>query len=221
MAISQIPSHGSAAIMYTRYNKIAMSVSILLMFISTTAFAHHPMEGETPTTYIQGLLSGLAHPILGADHLAFIIGVGIVFGLGVARPFISSIAMLIALSVGTLLSWNGTILPFIETIVALTVIAIAANIVFRPQAMGFVAWAIAAAAFCHGQAFGVAIIGAEPTPLASYLVGLSIVQIAMASIIYYLTTKVAARSTTQLRVLTAGGGAALGIAGVLFAVLSV
>jgi urease accessory protein len=163
----------------------------------------------------------LAHPILGADHLAFIIGVGIVFGLGVARPFISSIAMLIALSVGTLLSWNGTILPFIETIVALTVIAIAANIVFKPQAMGFVTWAIAAAAFCHGQAFGVAIIGAEPTPLASYLVGLSIVQIAMASIIYYLTTKVAARSATQLRVLTAGGGAALGIAGVLFAVLSV
>jgi urease accessory protein len=207
--------------MHTRYKKIAMSVSVLLFFVSTAAFAHHPMQGEMPTSYIQGLLSGLAHPIIGADHLAFVIGVGIVFGLGVTRPIISSTAMLIALAVGTLLSWYGIILPFIETIVALTVIAIAATVVFKLQIMGFVTWAIAAAAFCHGQAFGVAIIGAEPTPLVTYLIGLSIVQIAMASIIYYLTKKIAARSATQLRILTAGGGVALGIAGVLFMTLSV
>jgi len=207
--------------MHTRYSKVTVPVSVLLFLVSTAAFAHHPMGGETPTSYVQGFLSGLAHPIIGADHLAFIIGVGIVFGLGVARPFISSIAMILALAMGTLLSWYGTILPFVETLVALTVIAIAATVVLKSQARGFVTWAIAAAAFCHGQAFGVAIIGAEPTPLASYLIGLSIVQISMASIIYYLTMKVAVRSATQLRILTTGGGAALGIAGVLFATLSI
>ena len=122
--------------MHTRYSKVTVPVSVLLFLVSTAAFAHHPMGGETPTSYVQGFLSGLAHPIIGADHLAFIIGVGIVFGLGVARPFISSIAMILALAMGTLLSWYGTILPFVETLVALTVIAIAATVVLKSQARG-------------------------------------------------------------------------------------
>ena len=37
------------------------------------AFAHHAMDGQMPTSFAQGLLSGLAHPVIGPDHLAFII----------------------------------------------------------------------------------------------------------------------------------------------------
>ena len=42
------------------------------------ALAHHPMGGTTPTTFMQGLLSGIGHPILGLDHLAALIAVGLV-----------------------------------------------------------------------------------------------------------------------------------------------
>ena len=40
-------------------------------------FAHHPTGGNTPDTFSSGLLSGLAHPIIGIDHLIFLILLGI------------------------------------------------------------------------------------------------------------------------------------------------
>ncbi len=39
---------------------------------------------DLPQTFVQGLLSGLRHPIIGLDHLAAIVGVGALAG--IARP---------------------------------------------------------------------------------------------------------------------------------------
>ena len=36
------------------------------------------MDGETPTTLYEGLVSGLAHPVIGLDHLAFIVAAGLI-----------------------------------------------------------------------------------------------------------------------------------------------
>ena len=41
------------------------------------AHAHHVMGGQTPATFVQGLLSGFGHPIIGIDHLAFIVAMGV------------------------------------------------------------------------------------------------------------------------------------------------
>jgi urease accessory protein len=35
------------------------------------------MGGDLPETHWLGLLSGLAHPVIGIDHLVFVLGVGI------------------------------------------------------------------------------------------------------------------------------------------------
>jgi urease accessory protein len=47
------------------------ALAALLLLYTTAAFAHHVMGGETPSTFVDGLLSGIGHPIIGADHLAF------------------------------------------------------------------------------------------------------------------------------------------------------
>ena len=41
------------------------------------ALAHHPLGGSLPTNFWHGFLSGIGHPVIGIDHLAFIIAVGI------------------------------------------------------------------------------------------------------------------------------------------------
>ncbi len=52
-------------------------------------YAHHVMGGRMPATFAEGLLSGLGHPVIGIDHLAFIVAVGLavgVAGLSLAMP---------------------------------------------------------------------------------------------------------------------------------------
>src|SRR5258706_3532819 len=39
------------------------------------ALAHHVMGGQVPVTFRDGLLSGLAHPIIGIDHFAAVVAV--------------------------------------------------------------------------------------------------------------------------------------------------
>ena len=44
---------------------------------ATPALAHHPLAGAPMETFTHGLLSGVGHPLLGFDHLFFIVAVGI------------------------------------------------------------------------------------------------------------------------------------------------
>jgi urease accessory protein len=41
--------------------------------LAEPAFAHHLMGGRTPSTFADGLLSGLGHPIIGLDHFAAVV----------------------------------------------------------------------------------------------------------------------------------------------------
>jgi hypothetical protein len=51
------------------------------LFLGTeTACAHHLMDGSTPFTFAEGLFSGVGHPIIGPDYLAFLLALGIAVG---------------------------------------------------------------------------------------------------------------------------------------------
>ena len=54
-----------------------ISVGVILLLSATPALAHHPMGGKSPQNFIQGFLSGMGHPIVGIDHLAFVVAVGL------------------------------------------------------------------------------------------------------------------------------------------------
>src|SRR5215813_7890802 len=92
------------------------------LLLADPAFAHHLMGGRMPSTFVEGLLSGLGHPVIGIDHLAFLVAVGIVVGIGgldLALPvlFVAASALGVAAHV------YGITVPAAELIVALTVLS--------------------------------------------------------------------------------------------------
>ncbi len=146
------------------------------LFTLAPASAHHLMGGKTPSTFGEGLLSGLGHPVIGPDHLAFLVAVGIAVGAGglsLALPivFVAASAIGVALHVG------AVELPAAELIVAVSVIA-AGVLLARGRALPLAAWAalFGIAGLAHGYAYGESIFGAEPSPLWAYLLGLVAIQ---------------------------------------------
>ncbi|MGZ3291216.1 MAG: HupE/UreJ family protein, partial [Xanthobacteraceae bacterium] len=61
--------------------RAALAVAPLL-FMTASASAHHVMGGKTPATFFEGLISGLGHPVIGPDHLAFLLAIGVAVGVG-------------------------------------------------------------------------------------------------------------------------------------------
>ena len=186
---------------------------MLLVVASAPAEAHHVMGGRTPSTFMEGLVSGLGHPVIGIDHLAFIVAIGVaagVAGLNLAVP-----ALFIAVSaLGVALHMRGIALPGGEVLVALSVL-VAGTMIALGRSVHAWAWAalFAVAGLVHGYAFGESIYGAEASPLAAYLVGLVIVQTVVATGVALLARRSAA-AAMQPRL----AGAA--IAGIGIAVLA-
>ncbi|NKE46158.1 urease accessory protein UreJ [Roseomonas frigidaquae] len=161
-----------------------------LLALPGAALAHHPMGGEVPSTLWHGLASGLAHPVIGPDHLAFLLAIGLVAGLagwGLARPMLFVLASL----AGVAAAWLGLLLPAVEWIVAATVLAAGAALL-AGRAVPVAAWMalLAVAGIAHGQAYAAELLGAEATPILGYLIGLAVVQGALVALVAWLARQV-------------------------------
>jgi urease accessory protein len=89
--------------------------------------------------------------------------------------------------------------------VALTVIGLGVAVVRTPPLPAAVAVALfIAAGLVHGYALGESIYGAERAPLAAYLVGLAIIQSAIALAAMMVARTVARRGTVAVRFVGAG-----------------
>jgi urease accessory protein len=151
------------------------------LVVVTPAFAHHVMGGKLPSTFVEGVLSGLGHPVIGLDHLAFLIAAGVVAGvagLGLWMPMVFVAASI----VGVGIHMQEVNLPAVELLIALSVVGIGLLLAGDWSKLGRGAWAaiFAVAGLFHGYAFGESIVGAEPAPLGAYLVGLALIQSAIA-----------------------------------------
>jgi urease accessory protein len=158
----------------------AFSIVLAALSLAGPAFAHHPMGGAMPATFAQGLLSGLGHPVIGFDHLAAVVAVGCIasaHGSG-ARIVIGYV---VAMMAGVAVHLMGASLPGAELWVALSVIALGAVLVARSDLGTGAALALfAVVGLLHGYALGESIYGAEQTPLVAYLIGLAVIQSAIA-----------------------------------------
>ncbi len=158
-----------------------MRIAVALLLLAATvepALAHHPMGGQTPATLFEGLASGIGHPVIGFDHLAFIIGVGAMTALLGARPW-APLAFIAATLAGSLVQLAGIALPLAELAVAGSVVLLGAAIIAaRPAPQAMTAF-FALAGLFHGWAYGEAVIGAESTPIAAYLLGFGLIQAAI------------------------------------------
>ena len=157
----------------------AALVPVPFLFTTASASAHHMMGGRTPSTFVEGLVSGLGHPVIGPDHLAFLLAVGIAVGfsgLNLALPAL----FVVASAIGVALHVNAVSLPAAEIVVALSVL-LAGLLIARGRTLPVWIWAglFAVAGLFHGYAFGESIFGAETSPLYAYLLGLILIQSAL------------------------------------------
>lgn len=144
------------------------------------AFAHHVMGGQMPATFAQGLLSGLGHPVIGLDHFAAVVAVGY---LAAAHASGARLALgyVLAMMAGVAVHLMGASLPAAELWVALSVIGLGAVLLTRRDlSTGAVLALFAAVGLLHGYSLGESIFGAEQTPLIAYLIGLAVIQGAIA-----------------------------------------
>ncbi|BBK34102.1 urease accessory protein [Stella humosa] len=186
----------------------AIAAGTAWLFMATGASAHHAMDGQLPDTLMGGLLSGLGHPVIGWDHLAFVVGIGIlsmVAGLGVA-PILCFVLATVA---GCLLHVLGADLPAAEVAIALSILALAALLVVGWRRVPALLALVALAGVFHGYAYGESIVGAEATPLLAYLVGFALIQAAIAIAAARLAAWIAAGSGARAGGLAQVSGAVL------------
>jgi len=149
------------------------------LLVAMPASAHHVMGGKLPSTWLEGLLSGLGHPVIGPDHLGFLLAVAVVVGacgLSLALPGVFVAAMAAGVAVHVL----GIAVPAAEPLVALSTL-LAGCLIVRARPLPVAAWTalFAVAGFFHGYAFGESIYGAERAPFGAYLLGLILIQSAL------------------------------------------
>src|SRR5215470_17489326 len=191
------------------------SILVALVFSANNAFAHHIMGGRTPVTFGEGMLSGLGHPIIGLDHFAAVVAVGCIAAMHSAGTALV-IAFIVSMMAGVALHLNGATVPAAEILVALSVIALGVLMLGRRQMSAISALVLfALVGLVHGYALGESIYGAEQTPLYAYLLGLAVIQSAIALVAMAVARSVAgpSRDLSPLRLVGAG------IAGIGLAVL--
>lgn len=122
--------------------------SLVGLVVAATPAAAHTGEG------VGGLWSGVAHPILGLDHVFAMVTVGIVAAV-LARPLAVPGAFLGAMTLGGALGLAGISLPAGETAIALSVVALGAALVAGATFRADAALAlVAVAGLAHGHAHG-------------------------------------------------------------------
>jgi urease accessory protein len=185
-----------------------------LVATPSLAFAHHAMGGATPATFSQGLLSGIAHPVIGFDHLAFVVAAGIATALTSHRLLLAAMFVLATLAgcIGKIAL--GVTLPMAEMVIAMSVLLIGGLVMLgRITGAPVYGGLFAIAGLFHGSAYAASIVGAETTPLAAYLIGFALIQFAIMVSAAWATTslmKGADRLTTEPRLagaVVAGVGA--------------
>jgi urease accessory protein len=168
-----------------RRNPIALATLAAVSAVPLPALAHHPMGGAVPTTAWHGLVSGIAHPVIGLDHLAFLVAAGVLAAAIPRRGGIwALVAFLAAGLVGALLHFGGAGLGPVEAAVALSVLLVGAALLAPPArlplaAPGWLALAFAIAGLFHGHAYAEAVAGAGPAPVVAYLLALVAMQAAL------------------------------------------
>jgi urease accessory protein len=182
------------------------AVAVLLtLFAATPAQAHHLMGGRMASTAFEGFMSGIAHPVIGIDHLVMIVAIG-VLAAAIRSGFALAVVFVVAAMVGTGLHLLRMNLPGSEALVALSVLAAGALIALRKTPnRAFVFGIGAVAGVLHGYAYGESIFGAESTPLVAYLVGFTTVQLVVAGIAYAIAKHLRDKSGEQALILRPAG----------------
>lgn len=181
-----------------KHKAIALSLvssifGFCLLLNAAPALAHHPDGGNIPSTFVEGLMSGFGHPVIGIDHLVFVIAIGLlaalsnVFGMAIPTAFV------VATGIGTAIHLQSIDLPAAELVISASVLVIGVFLASGKQAnLALLAIVGAIAGIFHGYAYGESIAGAETSALVAYLVGFCSIQLGISAIAFYLGRRIVA-----------------------------
>lgn len=200
-----------------QYSKTAVAIVPGLCLLASPAIAHHMEAGQTPTGALAGLLSGLGHPLIGWDHALFLLAIGLLAAVSGAVRLMPT-AFVLTVTVGVLIQYALPGLPVLPWLAPATVLAVAAAMLARPDALQTI-WIglIAVAGLIHGQAYAQAIVGAEPTPLAAYLLGLAVIQTGLTVALALTVRRLPMLKARADGLLRAAGAGILGLGALLLA----
>ena len=201
---------------------LVLSTSFLLLgslLLTSPALAHHPNGGKIPSTFIEGFLSGLGHPVIGIDHFVFVIAIGLVAALSNKLGMVIPLAFMAATAIGTGIHLQSINLPLPELFISASVLGIGICLAKeKPTNLVIVTIIGAIAGIFHGYAYGESIVGAEITALGAYLLGFCSIQLAISVIAFYLGKLIIKRPIKSPRLPLRFAGFA--VCGVGFAFLS-
>ena len=202
----------------TVVNRSRLTLLGAAVLATPLAQAHHMMGGKTPDTFLQGLLSGIAHPVIGIDHFAFLVVAALLaFTLKGSARYLVPLAFVGATVAGTLYHVGAQDLPLSEVMVALSVLLGGVAVFLKRSVpallMGVLFGVIGV---FHGYAYGESIVGAEQTPLVSYLLGFAMIQYLVIAGGTKAMQLLAARSTRIQDLATRSGAAFATITGGVF-----
>ena len=190
--------------------------SLVTVLGASPAFAHHVMDGQMPGTFMQGLLSGFGHPVIGPDHFAFVIAIGMASTL-FARGAVAPLAFVGATLLGCVIHLFAFDLPFAEPVIAISVLAAGVLLALRKAIdLRLFVGLTALAGLFHGYAYGESIVGAEPSPLVAYLIGFAVIQSAIALGAFFATRWWLSRSTETAAVGVRVAGGVVAAVGLFF-----
>ena len=174
------------------------------------ALAHHPfaMGDSSDLNAIQGFLSGVGHPLLGPDHLLFLVAIGFV---GLTKPLRWVMPLLTVGLAGSLVSqWitlPSSLDVWAEALVSLSLVVEGCVILnILPT------WLLLPSVGLHGFLLGSAIVGAEPTPLFAYFLGLVAAQGILLTMIALASKRFSAWAATSHKTVLAGVWIGIGTA---------
>ena len=177
-----------------KFNKLITPVLVFtlilginLLLIVQPVFAHHPTGGKIPSSFLEGFLSGLGHPLIGFDHLVFVIAIGLLAALKPKLGMVIPLAFVLATAMGTGIHLASINLPFPEIVISASVLIMGLLLAKENQTnLSFLLALGAIAGIFHGYAYGESIIGAETTVLGAYLLGFGLIQLFISASTFYL-----------------------------------
>ena len=160
------------------------TIAATLALAPTAALAHHPLGGLPMTTFAEGALSGVGHPLLGFDHLAFVLAMGVAAAFAPAR-LLTPLAYVAAMALATLAVSSGLALPLAEIGIVASLLVVGGLVASGRTLTAPLAVALFAGfGLFHGAGFAGSILGQEggasAAVVAGYLLGLAAVQYALA-----------------------------------------
>ncbi|MEM9245522.1 MAG: HupE/UreJ family protein [Cyanobacteria bacterium P01_F01_bin.153] len=157
-----------------------MAIGLSTWLMASPAFAHHPLDGKLPSNFFEGFMSGMGHPVIGLDHLAFVIAVGLV-AVNRAWGWLVPIVFVVGSMIGTGIHLQAVDLPLPEVMISLSVVIVGALVAWgrKVNLLALGAIAVVAGVF-HGYAYGESVVGAEMTPIIAYLLGFGLIQAGIA-----------------------------------------